>query len=165
MEPRICPTTISLSNSMRQPSSIWPASDWSRYEISNFARPGFESAHNLKYWHLEPYVGFGLDAHSFDGQARWSTPDTLLAYMHDREGTVNCPRREYTASNPAEEHFFVGLRLSEGIEPQPFEWIRFAQPIRKWIANGMLIQDGPRLRLSDRGVLVSNEILQEFIDV
>jgi oxygen-independent coproporphyrinogen-3 oxidase len=130
-----------------------------RYEISNFARPGLESAHNLKYWCLEYYAGFGLDAHSFDGYARWSTPDTLLGYMN-RDGS---PERMY--SDPVEEHFFVGLRLAAGIEPQPSERVRFAEPIRKWLSNGMLIEDGPRLRLSDRGVLLSNEILQEFINV
>ena len=45
-----------------------------RYEISNFARPGFESRHNLKYWRREPYLGFGADAHSFDGALRWQNP-------------------------------------------------------------------------------------------
>lgn len=134
-----------------------------RYEISNFARPGLESAHNLKYWQLEPYVGFGLDAHSFDGSTRWSTPDTLLAFMRDRDGSPETETWECTLSDPVEEHFFVGLRLTAGIEPGPAEWARFADPIRKWISNGMLIQDGSRLRLSDRGVLVSNEILQEFV--
>jgi oxygen-independent coproporphyrinogen-3 oxidase len=131
-----------------------------RYEISNFARQGLESAHNLKYWRLEPYVGFGLDAHSFDGHARWSMPDTLRDFMRHAGGD-----RERTPSDPVEEHFFVGLRLSAGIEAQPFEWTRFDRPIRKWLSNGMLIQEGARLRLSDRGVLVSNEILQEFINV
>jgi oxygen-independent coproporphyrinogen-3 oxidase len=131
-----------------------------RYEISNFARPGMESAHNLKYWRLEPYAGFGLDAHSFDGHARWSTPDTLLAFLEDGgDSTRRMP------SDRVEEHFFVGLRLAAGIEPQPSERARFAEPIRKWISNGMLIEDGPKLRLSDRGVLLSNEILQEFINV
>lgn len=135
-----------------------------RYEISNFARPGLESAHNLKYWRLEPYAGFGLDAHSFDGHERWSTPDTLLAFMRDHDGDREWPV-ERTKSDLAEEHFFVGLRLSSGIEPRPGERARFAQPIRKWLANGMLIEDGSRLRLSDRGVLLSNEVLQEFINV
>jgi oxygen-independent coproporphyrinogen-3 oxidase len=134
-----------------------------RYEISNFAQPGLESAHNLKYWQLEPYVGFGLDAHSFDGSARWSTPDTLLAFMSDRDGSAERKTPECTLSDPIEEHFFVGLRLMAGIEPGPAEWARFAEPIRNGILNGMLIRDGSRLRLSDRGVLISNEILQEFV--
>src|SRR5579871_6963031 len=52
-----------------------------RYEISNFARPGWESKHNLKYWRLEPYVGFGADAHSSDGRRRWQNPETVEAYL------------------------------------------------------------------------------------
>ena len=52
-----------------------------RYEISNFARPGFESRHNLKYWTLEPYAGFGADAHSFDGRVRRENPESVLEYV------------------------------------------------------------------------------------
>lgn len=127
-----------------------------RYEISNFARDGFESRHNLKYWELEPYVGFGLDAHSFDGHSRWSNPDTLDGYFARPE-----PAR--AATNPVEEHFFVGLRLARGIEPSTEEWSRFGDPIAKWMDAGFLEHTGSRLRLSDRGVLVSNEIFQEFL--
>ncbi len=83
-----------------------------RYEISNFAREGFESRHNLKYWQLEPYIGFGLDAHSFDGARRWSNPDSLAQYLNS---PLN--QAESTATDPSEEHFFVGLRLMRGIEP------------------------------------------------
>lgn len=52
-----------------------------RYEISNFARPGFESLHNLKYWQLAPYIGFGADAHSYDGSRRWSNPELPAEYV------------------------------------------------------------------------------------
>ena len=129
-----------------------------RYEISNFAQPGFESRHNLKYWNLEPYIGFGLDAHSFDGSYRWSNPDDLDAYL---AGEASDRMR----SDISEEHFFVGLRLTNGIEPTPAEWERFDAPIQKWLGEGMLHRDGNRLRLSDRGLLVSNEIFEEFIHV
>ena len=127
-----------------------------RYEISNFARPGWESRHNLKYWNLEPYVGFGLDAHSFDGKRRWSNPDTLENYFAGRQVA-------FTSCDAAEEHFFVGLRLMKGIEPSREEWVRFEQPIQKWVGLGMLKKDGLRLRLSSRAVLISNEIFQEFL--
>jgi oxygen-independent coproporphyrinogen-3 oxidase len=127
-----------------------------RYEISNFARPGYESRHNLKYWLLEPYVGFGLDAHSFDGGHRWSNPDILDAYLTDSP-------RQRTNADPDEEHFFVGLRLSRGIEPTSAQWLKFSSAIEKWSAAGMLEREGNRLRLSDRGVLLSNEIFQEFV--
>jgi oxygen-independent coproporphyrinogen III oxidase len=127
-----------------------------RYEISNFARDGFESRHNLKYWQLEPYIGFGLDAHSFDGQSRWSNPDAFDRYFARAQ-----PAR--IATNSAEEHFFVGLRLAAGIELRGEEASMFAEPIAKWTDAGLLERMGSRLRLSDRGVLLSNEIFQEFL--
>ncbi len=130
-----------------------------RYEISNFARPGFESRHNLKYWLLDPYIGFGLDAHSFDGQFRWGNPDKLETYL-SRSGTG-----ERAPSENAEEHFFVGLRLASGIEATPAELVRFSAPIEKWTHAGLMLREGSRLRLSDQGFLLSNEILQEFINV
>src|SRR5579875_3555037 len=128
-----------------------------RYEISNFARAGFESRHNLKYWQLEPYIGFGLDAHSFDGSRRWSNPDTLEAYL------AVPARPDMLSTDASEEHFFVGLRLMRGIQPTAEEWSRFAEPIAKHLHTGMLQRRGDRLRLSNRGVLLSNEIFQEFI--
>ena len=127
------------------------------YEISNYAQPGFESRHNLKYWLLEPYVGLGLDAHSFDGHHRYSNADTFDAYF-------KAEKPPQTTSDPAEEHFFVGLRLLDGIEPTPSEWQRFAAPIAKWEQAGMLERTGARLRLTTPAVLVSNEIFQEFLN-
>jgi oxygen-independent coproporphyrinogen III oxidase len=129
-----------------------------RYEISNFARPGFESRHNLKYWQREPYLGFGLDAHSFDGAARWGNTDALLTYLSGG-GTAE----ERVAVDAAEEHFFVGLRLAEGIEPSAEERERFATPIAKWTATGMLEEQNGRLRLAPAAVLLSNEIFAEFV--
>src|SRR5207244_9918129 len=72
-----------------------------RYEISNFARPGWESKHNLKYWRLEPYVGFGADAHSFDGAWRRQNVESLPEYL----GRTRPP--EPVAADLAEERFFV----------------------------------------------------------
>ena len=66
-----------------------------RYEISNFARPGFESLHNLKYWRLEPYVGFGADAHSFDGALRWQNVESPSEYVSsDSEWRIRKHRRD-----------------------------------------------------------------------
>ena len=138
--------------------------DLERYEISNFARAGFQSRHNLKYWRLEPYMGFGLDAHSFDGQRRWSNPDNFADYFAQCE-TRKSLRDAATPVDTSEERFFVGLRLDEGIEPTLADWRRFARPIDKWVRAGMLEIKGSHLRLSERGVLLSNEIFQEFIDV
>lgn len=130
-----------------------------RYEISNFARKGSESRHNLKYWQLEPYVGFGADAHSFDGRRRWQNVETAKEYVDATESVV-ASREE---ANAAEERFFVGLRLMQGVKPEPEEWVRWAEVIERHVNAGTLERDGERIRLTGAGVLMSNEVFQEFI--
>ena len=126
-----------------------------RYEISNFAKPGRESRHNLKYWKLEPYAGFGADAHSFDGRTRRQNAESVEEYLL---GSVEAP----TAASP-DERFFVGLRLMEGVRPTDEEWRRFEQPIRRFVDAGLLEASGGAIRLTGRGVLLSNEVFQEFL--
>lgn len=128
-----------------------------RYEVSNFARPGFESRHNLKYWKLEPYAGFGADAHSFDGRLRRQNPESVEEYL------AAAPAPPPVEANPEEERFFVGLRLMQGVRPEPSEWERFATPIRRFLDAGLLETEGGVLRLTGRGVLLSNEVFQEFL--
>ena len=70
-----------------------------RYEISNFARPGFESKHNLKYWKREPYLGFGSDAHSFDGTERWQNPESAAEYVASPHATVRTPADPQSRKN------------------------------------------------------------------
>ena len=126
-----------------------------RYEISNFARPGWESRHNLKYWKLEPYAGFGADAHSFDCGRRWQNPESVEAYLAGAAREFNAPSDS--------EHLFVGLRLTGGIEPTAEEWRRFDKPIHRFLDAGLLETAGGVLRLTGRGVLLSNEVFQEFL--
>ncbi len=133
-----------------------------RYEISNFARPGFESLHNMKYWQLEPYAGFGADAHSFDGTMRGQNIESPSEYV-ERIQSGQSARVDASPANTAEERFFVGLRLTHGIQPRAEEWLKFEQPIGRFIAEGLLARDGERLRLTDRGVLFSNEVFAQFI--
>ncbi|MGO9260304.1 MAG: radical SAM family heme chaperone HemW [Bryobacteraceae bacterium] len=230
-----------------------------RYEISNFARPGFESRHNLKYWKLQPYVGFGADAHSFDGRVRRQNPETVEEYLSGdrplRSGwqagrppgppappALQVPRQQggtgASACQPAPLHllagslldppappalqvlrqqsgsggapsgpacqpvpshlsalsplspapkagpdrqeaagaalpepadpgerFYVGLRLMEGIRPTAEDWARFDGPIRRFVEAGLLESTAGALRLTGRGVLLSNEVFQEFLTV
>ncbi|HEY1203415.1 MAG: coproporphyrinogen-III oxidase family protein [Bryobacteraceae bacterium] len=145
-----------------------------RYEISNFARPGFESSHNLKYWTLEPYAGFGADAHSFDGLSRRSNVESPANYVdHIERGLSPCAAVEL--AHPDQERFFVGLRLRAGIRPRPDDWRRFEAPIRRFVESGLLEivpspvgqavpPVSPLLRLTPRGVLLSNEVFQEFLE-
>ena len=135
-----------------------------RYEISNFALPGHESRHNLKYWRLEPYTGFGADAHSFDGDMRRQNVEAPQDYT-ERVERGESPCIGEVRAQAEEERFFVGLRLTAGIRPRPKEWQRFERPIRRFLGEGLLETDGETLRLTPRGILVSNEVFQEFVNI
>ena len=133
-----------------------------RYEISNFARPGSESTHNLKYWRLEPYAGFGADAHSFDGINRLQNVESASEYV-DRWRAGQSAVCHSEPANPEQECFFVGLRLIGGVRPATEDWLRFEEPIGRFIGEGLLERDSDVLRLTRRGVLLSNEVFSEFI--
>jgi len=138
------------------------AMGFERYEISNFARPGCESVHNRKYWRLEPYRGFGADAHSFDGALRWWNVETAAEYV-ERFRSGASPVAATEPADPGRERFWVGLRQTAGIEPAPAEWRRFAEPVRRLTEDGLMERAGERLRLTPRGVLLSNLVFQEFL--
>ena len=123
-----------------------------RYEISNFARPGFESRHNLKYWKREPYLGFGSDAHSFDGVERWQNPERPDDYVASPRAVAR------TLADSQSEKYFLGLRLMEGVETESF-----GEPISRFVADGLLERAGSRIRLTPRGVMLSNEVFAEFV--
>jgi len=133
-----------------------------RYEISNFARPGHESLHNMKYWKLEPYVGFGSDAHSFDGDLRGQNVESAADYVRgmSENGTALA---DSVKADLFSERFFVGLRMTEGIRPEPAEWQRFEEPIQRFVGEGLLEQHDGFLRLTRQGVLLSNEVFAEFV--
>jgi oxygen-independent coproporphyrinogen-3 oxidase len=133
-----------------------------RYEISNFARPGFESRHNLKYWELAPYIGFGADAHSYDGRLRWQNAESAADYVERIEQGLPARIGE-SPTDRESERFLVGLRLMGGIEPADGEWQRWSAPIERFTRAGLLERDGTRLRLTPRGVLLSNEVFEEFL--
>lgn len=123
---------------------------FARYEISNFARPGEESLHNLKYWKREPYLGFGADAHSFDGRLRWANTDSVADYLDLADPVVE----RYPAED--DEKLFLGLRLDEGLEAS-------AVPPTQAEKAGLLERREGRVKLTPRGVLLSNEVFAELL--
>ena len=142
-----------------------------QYEISNFARPGHESRHNLKYWTRQPYLGFGVDAHSMvpglNGEAvRFSTPDSLEAYVSG--APLN--RVGISAEAALEETFFLGLRLNSGVDLRRVAAelgedavARFSKSIADFVQTGLMEQQGDVIRLTSRGRLLSNEVFERFI--
>jgi oxygen-independent coproporphyrinogen III oxidase len=133
-----------------------------RYEISNFAKPGRESLHNSKYWSREPYIGFGADAHSFDGKQRWWNVESPAEYVGRLQQGLPA-RIESRRAIEGEERLFLGLRMMQGVEQQEFAASNKADAADRLVSLGLLERAGTRLRLSDRGVLLSNEVFQEFL--
>ncbi len=158
-----------------------------QYEISNFARPGNESRHNQKYWRRHPYLGLGLDAHSHlrrpgTSSLRFETGAILDQYLGTRQLVVpgrSAPEgrpllnvRELSPEEELEEAWFLGLRLSEGVqwsallEQFGVERLEPYLPIVDEMRGlELLVNQGGNLRLTRRGVLFSNEVFARFLGV
>lgn len=137
-----------------------------RYEISNFSRPGFESRHNLKYWNMEPYLGFGADAHSFDGERRWWNVPAPGEYIERVFGGVSARERTETIDDARrfQERFLTGLRQSRGLQATAAEFELLRGPLQRLTACGWLEQGGHgHVRLTPEGVLFSNTVFQELL--
>jgi oxygen-independent coproporphyrinogen-3 oxidase len=145
-----------------------------RYEISNFARPGFESRHNAKYWDDVPFLGFGLSAHSYRGGRRWWNLDTYGGYCRTVEtagpAAARAGERVLAPAERRAEALFTGLRRSRGIDRAAFAGRYGTDPIDEFgpaladaFAAGLIELEGGVLRLTDDGVLVSNEVFRALV--
>jgi len=144
-----------------------------QYEISNFARAGFESRHNLKYWTRQPYLGFGVDAHSMLPSVsheleavRFATPDALEKYVSG----VPLEKTTVSRTTALEEAFFLGLRLNRGVDLRALSDEFGSNTLEASRANieglvdqGLLQRSDDRIFLTSRGRLLSNEVFQLFI--
>jgi oxygen-independent coproporphyrinogen-3 oxidase len=143
-----------------------------QYEISNVAKPGHESRHNLKYWQSGAWRGFGCGAHSTVDGLRWSNVSGTRDYV-DRLSQGVTVRIEVVPLSPAtrvEEALFTGLRLSEGLGRRSFQarfgvdpWQRYGTTLRHYLEDGLMWLSGDRFGLTRRGMLVANSILAEFV--
>jgi oxygen-independent coproporphyrinogen-3 oxidase len=145
---------------------------YAQYEISNFALPGFESRHNQRYWRVEPYVGLGAGAHSFDGRCRWANEAAPEVYQEKlAHGAPIITEWHLLGTNEQlEEFFFLGLRQVQGVNLTAARqrWgeghVALWQPrIGTLAAEGWLEVDADRIRLSQHAYLISNEVFQEFV--
>lgn len=142
---------------------------YERYEISNYARKGFECRHNLIYWQRKDYLGLGLGAASMVGNRRFSNVSDMTSYMHDWS---YCQEEILDRKAQIEETMFLGLRCTAGVSDRMFTK-KFGQSmmdiygdiIRKYISEGFLVfypSEG-RLAFSEAGTDVSNWILSDFL--
>lgn len=170
------------------------AKGYRHYEISNFARPGYECRHNLKYWNCDEYLGLGCAAHSYFGGMRFSMKRDLMLYIDAMEADITtgsmlggdginiaeeqirnaAPIDEMYTVAPSErigEYIMLRLRLTEGISSAEFE-ARFGmnfdalygRRLKIYIDNGFMTYNGDRYAFTPKGMYVSNYILSSILD-
>ncbi len=159
-------------------NDILKEAGYHRYEISNYARDGFECRHNRVYWERGEYLGFGIGAASLMRETRFSNIRDLHTYMklfsgEQSEEAARQLRQEVshlTVQEQMEEFMFLGLRLTEGVSEKRF-FKTFGQELtdvypgiaEKLIREGLLVQEGDRLKLTEFGLDVSNRVMAEFL--
>lgn len=146
---------------------------YQQYEISNVARAGRRSRHNLKYWQEGEWIGFGCGAHSTYAGERWRTLSSTVEYVERiaAGADVRLDRRRLDPPERLEEALFMGLRLVEGLDlPAISErhgvdiWARYGQDLATFVHAGLLVHEpGRRLALTRAGMLLANEVMSVFI--
>jgi oxygen-independent coproporphyrinogen-3 oxidase len=147
------------------------AAGLARYEVSNFARPGFESRHNLLYWRRADYLGIGPGAHGGLGALRWMNWRAQTRYRAALEAG-DWPVERWERLTPSQvdgERIVLGLRLAEGV---PLAWLiahfegragRLASLLDRYVEAGVLRADHGRVALTDRGVLLSDSVFADLV--
>jgi len=143
-----------------------------QYEISNVARPGRQSRHNLKYWTDGEWLGFGCGAHSTRAAVRWKNIPGTEQYISTvaAGGPVAVERRPLSADERLEDALFMGLRLNDGLDLPAVKsryqvdvWDRYGGELQSFVDSGLLIYDGRSLRMTRAGMLLAHEVMAVFI--
>ena len=138
---------------------------FARYEVSNYARMGYECQHNLKYWRDDKYLGLGPSAHSYDGDTRSANYKNLGKYITSiRKGklAVNFKER-LTAKQRGEERLLLGLRLAEGIDYNIVKEVINENTLKELEGQGYIMRKSNNLALTDNGFLMADEIIVKLL--
>jgi oxygen-independent coproporphyrinogen-3 oxidase len=146
---------------------------YEQYEISNFALAGYQSRHNLKYWRRDPVLGFGVGSHSYDGHSRYANSPKLHAYLEAVEAGRSPIqwRQPVSLAQGLEEMLFLGLRLNRGLDwreirrenAESAKLAGYESSLHNLAEQGLLEWNNSSVRLTRRGMLLSNEVFCEFI--
>lgn len=135
---------------------------YEHYEISNFAKCGFESKHNTAYWERQDYLGFGLGASSCFEEVRFSNTNDFYEYVKDFEGNIK--EKEPLAKEDIEsEKVILGLRMLKGIDK---DWIchkEWKESVEKLIKAELIINKEGKIKLTDKGLDLANQVFVEFV--
>lgn len=151
-------------------------SGYKHYEISNCAKPGFESRHNLTYWKALPYYGFGCGAYSYTDHMRKGNTGNLGLYLKELSKAdpdlpaIQVDSECIDAEEQKKEFMLLGFRLLEGVSPEEF-LLRFgermenlfAENLRRLSGRGLIIFENGRYRLSEAGLDFANEVFRDFV--
>lgn len=139
------------------------------YEISNFAKPGYESKHNLSCWNQEEYLGFGIAAHSYFNGERYSNTEDFDKYFEHPEDSKIIHEKQ-TQEDKQREFMLLGLRKIEGVKISDFKNKFIENPIylyreslSKLVTQGLIEIDIDNIKLTDRGVDLANLVWEEFV--
>ena len=148
------------------------AAGYEQYEISNVARPGRQARHNLKYWTDGDWMGLGCGAHSTLSGVRWKNVPATEEYIGRtlRSESTAVEVRRLSAGERLGDALFTGLRLAEGIDLDTIAarygvdvWRRYGPELAPFIEEGLLLRDGPRVRLTRQGMLLAHEVMAVFV--
>ena len=153
----------------RESASLLRNNGYEHYEISNYAKPGYDCKHNRKYWNLSPYIGIGVSAHSFYEGVRFANDSKLKEYL-ENPLSLRCNCEIVTPQSLAYEYVMLGLRTKEGICLSHYHNLcgqsllqgreRF---VKQCIEQGYIEQNGDRICITEEGFYVSNAILTEIL--
>lgn len=149
------------------------AHGYERYEISNYAKKGYECRHNIGYWTGVEYLGLGLGASSYTYGYRYHNTENLQEYLSlnlYEGGAAARDIEELSLEDKMEEFMFVGLRMMKGVSGSEFldrfgqnMWNVYGDALKKLEQQGLIEVDAPMVRLTELGIDVSNVVLSEFL--
>ena len=157
--PELLPTEEEEREMYYETKTVLGKHGYERYEISNYAKPGYECRHNLSYWERTDYLGLGLGAASLLGNVRKSNQTELREYL---EGNFEGEREVLSEENAMEEYFFLGLRKMKGVDWMPYKE-QYTKVVEKLVTEGLLRKENEYIRLTELGIDVSNYVLSEFL--
>lgn len=147
---------------------------YEQYEISNYAKPGKECKHNIRYWQCDEYIGFGVAAASYYNGVRWKNTEDINFYLKYMQGEqcddFYSEKEILTPEEQCAEFMFMGLRMNQGVSAEEFfkrfgitPDEKYGEIIEKHIQNGLLVKEENCIRLTDKGRDVCNFVMADFL--